>query len=143
VIRAAWQVRIERPQQQVFDYVANLDNEPEWNPDASNVVRKSDGPVGLGTVWEEDFARVGHYVTTISVYEPPRELEFDARNPKADARVRFHFAAAGEAATDVSCAVELTLKGFMRLFEPVMKGVARRGIETSRAPRLKSALERT
>jgi len=142
VIQASWQVRIERPQQQVFDYVADLDNEPQWNPDASNVVRTSDGPVGLGTVWEEDFARIGHYVTTIDVYEPPGELGFDARNPKADARVRFHFAAAGEAATDVRCEVELTLKGAMRLFEPVMKGVARRGIETSRGPKLKAALER-
>jgi len=29
----------------------------------------------------------------------------------------------------------------MRLFEPLMAGVARRGVETSRGPMLKAALE--
>ena len=69
MIKATWSERIDRPQEDVFDYVADLDHEPEWNPDASNVVRTTPGEIGLGTVWEEDFRRVGHYVTTIDRFE--------------------------------------------------------------------------
>jgi uncharacterized protein YndB with AHSA1/START domain len=143
VIRATWTERIERPPEAVFDYVADLDHEPEWNPDASNVVRTTPGDIGLGTVWEEDFRRVGHYVTTIDRYERPRELSFDARNPRTDARVSFSFAPAGDDATEVSCVVELTMKGPMRLFEPLLGGTIRRQIESSRGPKLKQALERS
>ena len=142
MIRARWQTRIERPVEEVFDYIADLANEPEWNPDASNVVRVSDGPVGLGTAWEEDFRRVGHYVTTIDAYERPSVLSFDARNPRTDAHVRFDFEPAGEAATTVSCVVELTMKGAMRLFEPLMAPMIRKQIERERPASLGSALAR-
>jgi len=140
MITARWTTRIDKPAEQVFDYVADLQNEPQWNPDASNVVQMSDGPVGLGTEWEEDFARVGHYVTRIARYERPSALEFDARNPRTDAYVSFRFAAAGDAETDVSCEVRLTMKGFMRVVEPLMGSVIRRQIETSRPETLRAAL---
>jgi len=140
MITASWTVRIERPVEKVFDYVADLENEPEWNPDASNVVRVSDGPVGLGTEWEEDFARVGHYLTTIARYERPSVVEFDARNPRTDAYVAFRFAPAGENATDVSCDVRLTMKGFMRLVERLVMPMIKREIETSRPETLRRAL---
>jgi Polyketide cyclase / dehydrase and lipid transport len=140
VIRATWQTRVDRPQDEVFDYIADLANEPEWNLDASNVVRTSaGGPVGLGTVWEEDFARVGHYVTTIDAYERPSVLAFAAENPRTDAHVRFDFAADGAGATSVSCVVELTMKGGMRLLEPFLAPLIRKQIERDRPESLNRA----
>jgi hypothetical protein len=139
-IIAHWHTRIGRPVEHVFDYVADLKNEPQWNPDASNVVQMSDGAVGLGTEWEEDFARVGHYVTTLARYERPSKLAFDARNPRTDAYVEFRFAPAGDAATDVSCDVRLTMKGFMRLLEPLLAPVIKRQIESARPESLLDAL---
>ena len=142
MIRASWQTRIERPVEEVFDYVADLDHEPEWNPDASNVVRISPGPVGLGTVWEEDFARVGHYVTTIDAYDRPSVLSFDARNPRTDAHVRFEFTPDGDDATVVSCALELTMKGVMRVIEPLLGPMIRKQVERDRPVSLGRALQR-
>ena len=139
-ITAHWQTRIEQPVEHVFDYVADLTNEPQWNTDASNVVEMSDGPVGLGTEWEEDFARVGHYVTTLARYERASELAFDARNPRTDAYVEFRFAPAGDGATDVSCDVRLTMKGFMRLLEPLLAPMIKRQIESTRPESLRDAL---
>jgi hypothetical protein len=140
VIRAAWEVRIGRSAEVVFDYLADLDNEPDWNPDASNVVRVSPGPVGPGTVWEEDFRRVGHYVTTIDEYERPSVLSFDAKNPRTDAHVRFTVAPDGDGACTVSCVVQLTMKGAMRLAEPLLAGMIRRQIERERPLSLSRAL---
>lgn len=79
MIRASWQIRVERPAGEIFDFVADLRNEPQFNPDASNIEQQTPGPVGLGTVWTEDFKRIGRYETTIDVYEPPSSLGFDAR----------------------------------------------------------------
>jgi hypothetical protein len=121
VIAASWAVTIDRRPEDVFDFVADLHNEPRFNPDASNVVKTSDGNIGLGTIYAQDVKRVGSYTTTIDRFARPAMLGFDARNPKCDALVRFTFAPAGEA-TDVGCSIELTFKGFQRLFEPLLRG---------------------
>jgi len=142
MIHASWQARVDRPPEEVFDYVADLANEPQWNPDASNIVRTTDGAIGVGTTWEEDFARVGHYVTRIDRYERPTLLSFDARNPRTDAYVTFTFTAAGDAATDVACQVTLTMHGFMRVLEPLVAPMIRRQMETARPRTLTAALSR-
>jgi hypothetical protein len=49
VITASWQIVVARTTDDVFSYVADLNNEPRWNPDASNVVQKSPGGIGHGT----------------------------------------------------------------------------------------------
>ena len=143
VIRASWRIRIERPVEEVFDYVTDLERESEWNPDASNAVRTSPGEIGLGTVWEQDFRRAGHVVSTIDGYERPRLVNFHAQSDASEARVRFDFAPAGDGATDLACGVELALKGRMRLLEPLLAGTLRRRLERERGPQLKRALERT
>jgi hypothetical protein len=56
--------------------------------------------------------------------------------------VSFSFAPAGDAAIEVSCVVELTMKGPTRLLEPLIAGPIRRQMESSRGPKLKQALQR-
>jgi hypothetical protein len=141
MIRVSWQIRIERPAEDVFDFVADLRNEPQFNPDASDIQQVTPGPIALGTVYTETFRRIGQLRTTIDRYERPAALGFDARNPKADANVQFAFASAGASATDVSCTVELRMKGAMRLMEKALAPTIRKQIEHSRGPMLKQALE--
>lgn len=141
MIRTGWEVRIDRTPEQVFDFVADVRNGPKWNPDSSNVVLTSDGPVGPGSVFEEEREGFGRTVTTIDVFERPSRLELDARAARVHVRVRYAIEPDG-ATTQVTCAAELRLRGPSRLFEPVIKAVARRGVETSRGPALKAAVER-
>lgn len=141
MIRASWSIVVDRPPEQVFDYIADLKHEPQWNPDASNVVKKTDGEIRQGTVFEEDYRRVGHYVTTVDSFDRPRDLGFDARNPKTDALVRFHLEPRGESQTEVSCRMELTMKGGFKLAEPLLGPVIRRQIESKRGRMLKRAVE--
>jgi hypothetical protein len=140
LIAASWKITVGRKPEEVFDFVADLNNEPAFNPDASNIVKTSAGEIGLGTVYTEDLRRIGTYTTTIDQYERPSKLGFDARNPKCDAIVRFRFEPSGEA-TSVSCSVQLTFKGLQRLFEPLLGGMIRKQIESNRGPMLKAALE--
>jgi hypothetical protein len=73
--------------------------------------------------------------------KPPDEVSFVARRPGAVARVRFRCVPDGELATEVSCELELELNGGTRLVAPLIAEVMRRGLETSRGPALKQALE--
>jgi len=140
MIRGGWTTEISRPVEEVFDYVANLENEPQWNPDASNVRKTTDGPVGEGTVFEEEVARTGHYVVTIDRFDRPNEVGFDARNPRMDALIRFRFAPAGVGVTQVDCNVELTPHGFMRVLEPLLRRRVEGGIATERPRTFRAAL---
>ena len=140
MITASWQITIDRKSEDVFDFVADLHNEPKFNPDASNIVKSSEGEIGLGTVYTEEFKRIGAYRTTIDVYQPPTALGFDARNPKCDARVRFTFEPHGDS-TEVACVVGLTFKGAQRLVGVLMGGMIKKQIERNRGPMLKAALE--
>jgi len=37
--------------ERAFDYLADLGNEAEWNPDMDHTEKLTDGPVGVGTKW--------------------------------------------------------------------------------------------
>ena len=142
MIRIAWSERVDRPSAEVFDYLADLDNESDWNPDASNAVRTSPEPIGRGAVWEQDFRRAGHVISTIEEFDPPRRLAFRVASPELDAEVRYEFTADGENATVVSCTIELTAKGLRRMLERLRWRGYRRRLERSRGQQLKRALER-
>ena len=42
-------VQIERSPEDVFDYLVDLRNELEWNPDVESMKKLTDGPISVGT----------------------------------------------------------------------------------------------
>jgi len=44
-------IMINRPQQEVFDFVTNLSNDSKWQSGIVSVERTSDGPIGAGSTW--------------------------------------------------------------------------------------------
>ena len=42
-------IEIARTQEAVFDYLVDLGNEVDWNPDCVSVEKLTTGPVGVGT----------------------------------------------------------------------------------------------
>jgi uncharacterized membrane protein len=43
---------INRPQQEVFDFLSNLENDAQWR-NLESVKQTSDGPIGAGSTWRE------------------------------------------------------------------------------------------
>jgi Polyketide cyclase / dehydrase and lipid transport len=140
MIRARGTVQVRRSAEDCFDFIADLCNEPKFNPDASHIVKATDGPIGLGTVFTENVKPLGHFEVRIDEYERPRLLGFDARNARATIPVRFRFASVGSE-TRIDAEIELQLKGPLRLLEPVMRPLVSRMYERKRGPMLKRALE--
>jgi carbon monoxide dehydrogenase subunit G len=42
-------VQIDRSPEKVFDYLVDLRNELDWNPDVQSMQKITDGPIGVGT----------------------------------------------------------------------------------------------
>ncbi len=140
MIRATGEIAIERPPEQCFDFIADLENEPKFNPDASNVRRVTDGQIGLGTTYTETVKPLGFFEVRIDEYDRPTLLGFDARNPRADIHVRFRFESRG-AATLLRGEIEMQPKGALRLLEPALRPVLKRVYERKRGPMIKRAIE--
>ena len=141
MITFAGELEIARSREDVFDFLANLDNEPLYNTDASNIRKVTDGPIGLGTVYEEDFRRIGHFRTTIDEYERPSALTFDARSARMDVVVRFRLTEPTPGKTHMRVEYDMKPKGALRLMSPVFRMGGPGMFEKKRAPGLKRALE--
>lgn len=68
------EIVINRPVEEVFDFVADERNEPRYNPQMLRVTQVSSGPIGRGTRFRCEMARNVELVWAITAYERPRRL---------------------------------------------------------------------
>jgi uncharacterized membrane protein len=91
VIELKNEIVIDRPREEVFDFVSTFENVPKWNKYIHKVTKTSDGPVGVGSTFhqvreteEQDFRVV--------TYEPNHELAVESigsSSPKFKRHVTF------------------------------------------------------
>lgn len=134
---------IDRPVEDVFDYVLNLhENGPTWAPDLESVKKTTDGPVGAGT----EFAQVQnvtgmrrHTSLKFTDVEPNQSIKADAELGPISPHVTMRFSEAGEG-TRVTLSGDANPKGLFKLLSPV---VAKRGTKMweARFASLKQVLE--
>ena len=46
-------ILIERPLREVFAFISDFENMPKWNYFVTDVVKHSDGPVGIGAIYHQ------------------------------------------------------------------------------------------
>jgi len=77
VIRIKGDIVIDRPLEDVFDYVADERNEPTYNAQMRLAEKISDGPIGVGTQYRAEVVSGGRPVSMViefTEYERPRRL---------------------------------------------------------------------
>jgi hypothetical protein len=82
IVRIAGNIIIDRPIDEVFDFVADEPNEPRYNRRMRRAEKLSAGPVGLGARFHAEIAtRRGTAPMTVEItaYEPPRRLASSTR----------------------------------------------------------------
>jgi carbon monoxide dehydrogenase subunit G len=75
MIRVELELEIERPVQEVFDRLADVERVPEWQ--ASAVSAHVEGPMGVGAHVHETrrlLGREAHTELEVASFEPPRRL---------------------------------------------------------------------
>jgi uncharacterized membrane protein len=132
---------INRPQQEVFDFLSNLENGIQWRS-LESAKRTSDGPIGAGSTWREASKFLGREIELdieMISYDPPhqfinktigRQLPMEVTNKfePQDGGTLYTVSAKGE------------LGGFFKMAEGLVVKQAEKQIETEQAT-LKKLLE--
>lgn len=127
----AWvhgEIVIERPVAEVFDYVADQSNEPEYNPQMMWAEKITAGPVGKGTKFRSGVAAGRHTIPMLiecTGYERPKLLTTRTAMRQADIcyMLRFEPAAAG---TRMRWSGRVRPKGALRMLGPAVSWLGNR-----------------
>ena len=130
---------IERPADEVFDFVADCRNELAWNPRAVEIEKLSDGPIGLGTRFRGRYRGGMTLEIEVVEYDRPHRIawEVDGRRLRMRPVITVNPHAKG---THVAMAADVTASGAMRLLLPLLGPVFRRQ-NTAAGANLKRVLE--
>ncbi len=77
MVRIEGEILINRPVEEVFDFVADERNEPRYNPQMLRAEQISSGPIGLGTRFRAEvmsMGRTAEMTIEFTTYERPRRL---------------------------------------------------------------------
>jgi uncharacterized membrane protein len=133
---------IDRPVGEVFDFVTDMRNTPQWQAGLVEVQRLTDGPSGIGTrhVFVRNFlGRRMEGTNEFTAYEPEKLVTFKTTSgPPLEASYFFEPAGTG---TKITSRVQLHGSGLFGLLEPVVAAGLRREMKAA-FPALKALLER-
>ena len=127
-------ITIERPIDEVFEYVSTPENDPTWVSVSIRNRRTSPGPIREGMTIEEDvkiFGRTASYTWEVTQYEPPTGIAYRATSgllPGISIRLRLEPVEGG---TKLTHAVDLALRGIhYRAIAPLIPWVAKQLLES-------------
>lgn len=131
-IHVASSIQIALPIQAVFQYVAVdfFTNYPKWSPQVTQLVKTSDGEMGVGVTGHQvrcDAGRRSEVDFRVTQYLPPRELRF-ASLSRPRFTVRYGFQPLTEG-TRILFEFELQLELLMRPFRSLIEDTVRRGAQ--------------
>ena len=115
-------VDTKRPQDQVFAYLSDFTTAAEWDPGTLKSERLDEGPIGEGTEFRLLASFLGRKTTLvyrIIEFEPPNVVTLRGENSSAVSLDRITFEPHGDG-TRVTYDAQLTLKGFMKVADPLL-----------------------
>ena len=109
-------VMISRPIEEVFAFLSDFENVPTWNYAIIETHKVSEGPVGVGTIYQQvrSVPSRSKERFEVTAYNPPRQLEIRGQLGPFPSRLAYALAAVPEG-TRITNAVELELRGPGRL----------------------------
>ena len=110
----------------VFDYVANLENMPEWGNFTTAVRKTSEGPLGVGSTYESDGKQFGKHTDKVTVtrYEPGKAFATESHGDAGESKNWYELADEG-GATKITKGFEITEPAFTtKLAAPVVRAIA-------------------
>jgi uncharacterized protein YndB with AHSA1/START domain len=141
--RAEHTVTINRPASEVYDYLADGTNNPQWRSGVLEISRTS-AETGAGATYRQVLSGPGGRRIDgdyrVTEYEPPRRLGFEVTAGPVRPTGVFEITERGAGASQVRFALEVRPRGLMILMTPIIAATARR--EVAALDKLKGVLER-
>jgi uncharacterized membrane protein len=135
-------VLIDRPQQEVFDFVMNLENDPKWQASIVSVKRTSDGPIGAGSTFRYETKFLGRKSETeiqLTGYNPPSGASVKAINGPVPFENTYKFESNGNG-TKMTFSGQAEIGGFFKMAEGLAAKQMEKQMEAD-ATALKKLLE--
>jgi Polyketide cyclase / dehydrase and lipid transport len=127
VTHISGELRIARPVEAVFDFIADSRNEPRYNPDMRSVELLTGEPLGRGTRFQASMGRSGMgLLVTLTEFERPHLLGSTTTSDLMDTEGALRFRADGPSATLLSWDWQVRPKGWLRLLGPLFGLIGRR-----------------
>jgi uncharacterized protein YndB with AHSA1/START domain len=122
------EIVIGRPMEEVFDFVADQSNEPQYNPQMVRAEKITPGPVGTGTTFRSAVASMGRTAEMLieyTGYDRPRRLASTTTMQQADISYTLTFEPAGTG-TRMRWSGQVQPKRAFRLLGPLITWIGRR-----------------
>ena len=127
--------RIAAAPDELFAYIADLDNLPEWQSGVTSTRRTSDGELGVGATAHVTRELMGQRMDaplTVTEYEPPHRLGIGSEVGGVKAAAMMELAPAdGGQATDLTFAMEIRGSLLTSFMEPMIASAAGGDIDAS------------
>lgn len=124
MIRLDRTLEIDAPQSDVFAYIAEFENLPEWDPGTASVTKLSPGPTKVGT----RYAVVVNVATgtsdmtyEVTEWEPSLRVALRGESRAMVAIDRISFASTADGATRVRYEAEFTMRRALRWSEGLLR----------------------
>jgi uncharacterized membrane protein len=135
-------IRISRPLDEVFTYVADARNRPQWDESVDSEELTSGEPIGVGSTVRTRMRSMGknyEYTWRIVEHDPPRQMTVESTSGPFPTTLHFEFSGE-DGATQLTATVTGRPSGFMRLFQPMIARTTQQNLDRA-YPRLKRLLE--
>lgn len=122
MVRIEEQATINRPVEEVFAYMSDIERQPEWVSTLTSSQKTGSGPTGVGTTYRQGVKFLGRRMEMdceILAYEPPTLYAFRARSGPMRMEMRMTLAASGTETTLTQVA-EGESNGLLKLADPIM-----------------------
>ena len=142
-VRIEHSVKISRPPDEVFSFVADPRNDEQWTPAVKETRKTSEGPLGAGATFESVFRLLGRRFEApfeIAEYEPNRKVVLGSATSGPLRLTGTRSVEAVPGGTRVTITVEGRSGGFFGVADPVFARLAERPLKAYLA-NLKNLLE--
>jgi carbon monoxide dehydrogenase subunit G len=135
-------VEIDRPVHEVWEYLIEPENVPKWQSSAVSSHKVSEGPIGVGTMLQDERRFLGRRATSkveVSEFEPERLFTLHGLSGPVRFTVR-HRLSESDSGTRLDVAAEADPGGLGRFMRPMIERAAEHELNGDFA-RLKAILE--
>jgi len=142
MVKVETSVVINRPIGEVFAFVTNPENSPQYESGVHEAKKTSKGPMGVGATWQEVRQFMGRRIEStneVTAYEPNKKFSFKSTSGPFPVEGGYIFEQV-EGGTKVTVTGQGETGGFFKLADPLVARMVKRDLETANA-NLKDLLE--
>lgn len=124
---------ISRPADEVFEFLADVSNNPKWQYGMVSCTWTSEPPIGVGSTYEQEARFMGRNIVStfvVNQFEPGRRVEIETVKSTFPIKVIRLVEPIDERSSRVSAEISGgPQNGFLKWLEPLMRGRAQKSID--------------